>query len=112
MFKSKTPQEKKQSAERGQKVFVTLAVFFTSALVVQLGWNFLITELPIQIGKNFISLPKLQYSHAVVIYLLCNICFKTKTKNEAKATERLDKHEAEIEKQARTLEILKRQLFN
>jgi hypothetical protein len=109
---TKTSQEKKESTERGTKFVVAVLVFFTMALTVQFCWNFLVGELPIQIGKNFLTLPKLEYSHAVVLYLMSNLLFKNKPKIEPSRKETPELTEKDIDKQARMLEILKQKLFN
>lgn len=106
--KEKTAEEKEASAARGRKFVVTFLIFFINPIFIMLCWNFLTQELPITIGENILTLPKLAYSHALALYFMCGLLFKSKAKSETESRQ-VDPNISKIEK---TLEVLKQTKFN
>lgn len=100
--------EQQKPARTGKSLGQAIVTFFFVAWIVQLCLNFLTKELPITFDNHAIHLPRLQYSHALILYMLSNILFKKSASQEtpkAKVESKQPLNEEQVE-------TLKRTFFN
>lgn len=92
-------------------LFSTALILSFKALIVMWLWNYLANNLPIQIGTDLISVPKLNFWHAVAIITLMTLLIKNAT-SESNEVQFVNQKEEELQKLIDELEVKKRKMYN